>query len=166
MTNNDVMRRLRYIFDLDDAAMIALFSLAGFSVMRSQVSDWLKKDDDPAFAKCRDKELALFLNGLIIDFRGKKDGPQPAPESQLTNNVILNKLKIALSLKADDMLEILKLADTTISKHELSALFRKPGHKHFRECKDQILRNFLQGLQRKYRPSTEDEKPSPWANSC
>lgn len=164
MTNNDVMRRLRYIFDLDDAAMIALFGLANFSVTRSQVSDWLKKDDDPAFVKCRDKELALFLNGLIVDLRGKKDGPQPAPESRLTNNIILNKLKIALSLQADDMLEVLNLAGTVISKHELSALFRKPGHKHFRECKDQMLRNFLKGLQRKHRPSPEGETPSPWAH--
>ena len=165
MTNNDVIRRLRYIFDLDDTAMMALFGLADLAVTRSQVSDWLKKDDDPAFVKCRDKELAQFLNGLIIDLRGKKDGPQPVPESRLTNNIILNKLKIALSLKADDMLDVLAMADTVISKHELSALFRKPGHKHFRECKDQILRNFLTGLQHKYRPLVDGEKPSPWANS-
>jgi uncharacterized protein YehS (DUF1456 family) len=61
------------------------------------------------------------------------------------------KLKIALNLKAEDVLEILELAEFRISKHELSAFFRKPGHKHYRECKDQILRNFLQGMQLKYR---------------
>jgi len=38
-----------------------------------------------------------------------------------------------------------------ISKHELSAFFRKPGHKHYRECKDQVFRNFLNGVQLKYR---------------
>ena len=162
MKNNDIIRRLRYIFDLDDSAMIALFGLANHTVTRAQISDWLKKDDDPSFAKCRDKDLAIFLNGVIIDFRGKKEGPLPLPESRLSNNIILNKLKIALSFKADDVLEILALADVMISKHELSALFRRPGHKHFRECKDQILRNFLLGLQRKYRPTTESEKPSPW----
>ncbi|MCK5739315.1 DUF1456 family protein, partial [bacterium] len=58
---------------------------------------------------------------------------------------------IALNLKAEDMLEILALAGFRMSKHELSAFFRKAGHKHFRVCKDQILRNFLKGAQLKYR---------------
>jgi len=61
------------------------------------------------------------------------------------------KLKIALNLKAEDVLEIMELAGFLMSKHELSAFFRKPGHKHYRECKDQILRNFLKGMQLKYR---------------
>ncbi len=63
------------------------------------------------------------------------------------------KLKIALNLKADDVLEIMNLADLRISKHELSAFFRRPDHKHYRDCKDQILRNFLHGMQLKYRPN-------------
>ena len=63
------------------------------------------------------------------------------------------KLKIALNLKADDVLGILDLANFRISKHELSAFFRRPDHKHYRECKDQILRNFLKGIQLKYRPN-------------
>ena len=53
---------------------------------------------------------------------------------------------------AEDILELLAKVDLRISKHELSAFFRKPGHKHYRECKDQVLRNFLNGLQLKYRP--------------
>jgi len=50
-------------------------------------------------------------------------------------------------------LEIMDLANLRISKHELSAFFRKPGHKHYRDCKDQILRNFINGVQLKYRPN-------------
>jgi uncharacterized protein YehS (DUF1456 family) len=88
---------------------------------------------------------------LIIDKRGKKEGPQPKPEKHLTNNIIFRKLKIALDLKADDVLDILDLANLRISKHELSALFRRSDHKHYRICKDQILRNFLKGVQLKYR---------------
>ena len=57
---------------------------------------------------------------------------------------------------AGDILAILSLADFSMSKHELSAFFRKPGHKHYRECKDQILRNFLGGLQHKMRPQAPD----------
>ena len=151
MTNNDILRRIRYIFDISDSKMIAVFGLADCQVTREQISDWLKKDDDPAFRKCSDAQLAIFLNGLIVDRRGKKEGAQPTPEQRLTNNIVFRKLKIALDLKAEDILEIMALSDMRISKHELSALFRKPGHKHYRECNDQILRNFLNGLQLKYR---------------
>ena len=154
MINNDILRRLRYIFDFGDAKMIALFELGGQRVTREQVSDWLKKEDDPAYKVCSDTLLATFLNGLIIDKRGKKDGPQVEPEKRLSNNIIFMKLKIALNLQAEDILAILGRVDMQISKHELSALFRKPGHKHYRECKDQILRNFLKGVQLAYRDAT------------
>ena len=151
VTNNDILRRIRYIFDISDSKMIAVFGLADYQVTREQISDWLKKDDDPAFNKCSDTELAIFLNGMIVDRRGKREGDQPRPEQRLNNNIVFRKLKIALDLKAEDILEMMALSDMRISKHELSALFRKPGHKHYRECNDQILRNFLNGLQLKYR---------------
>ncbi|RJQ13308.1 MAG: DUF1456 family protein [Nitrospiraceae bacterium] len=154
MTNNDILRRVRYAFDFNDSKMIALFGLADHQVTREQISNWLKKDDDPSYQECSDSEMAIFLNGLIIDRRGKKEGPQPGPEQRLTNNIIFKKLRIALNLKAEDILEILGLAGMRISEHELSAFFRRPDHKHYRECKDQVLRNFLKGVQLKYRPDT------------
>ena len=153
MTNNDILRRIRYIFDFNDSKMIAIFALADHQVTREQISNWLKKDDDTAFQKCRDTQLSIFLNGLINDKRGKKEGSQPEPEKRLTNNIIFVKLRIALNLKAEDILEIMDLANLRISKHELSAFFRKPDHKHYRDCKGQILRNFLKGVQLKYRPN-------------
>jgi uncharacterized protein YehS (DUF1456 family) len=152
MTNNDILRRIRYTFNFNDQKMIALFASADHSVTREQINGWLKKEDDPSYQKCSDTLLAIFLNGLINDKRGKKQGAQPEPEKNLTNNIIFIKLKIALNLKSEDVLEILNLADFNISKHELSAFFRKPGHKHYRVCKDQILRNFLKGMQMKYHP--------------
>ena len=152
MTNNDILRRIRYTFALDDSKMIAIFGLADHQVTRAQISDWLKKDDDPAYQECSDILLAIFLNGLINDKRGKKEGAQPEPEKRLTNNSIFMKLKIALNLKAEDVLAIMDLADFPMSKPELTAFFRKPGHKHYRDCKDQILRYFLKGMQLKYRP--------------
>jgi len=158
VTNNDILRRIRYTFDFNDSKMIAIFGLADHQVTREQISDWLKKDDDPAFQKCSDTQLAIFLNGLINDRRGKKEGPQPKPEQRLTNNIIFRKLKIALDLKAEDILEIMDLTNVRISKHELSAFFRKPDHKHYRECKDQILRNFISGVQLKYRDNIQFKK--------
>jgi uncharacterized protein YehS (DUF1456 family) len=151
MNNNDVLRRTRYTFNFDDSKMMAVFGLGGLEVTRTEISDWLKKDDDPDYQQCSDQQLATFLNGLIIDKRGKKDGPQPEPEKQLSNNIVFRKLKIALNLQADEVLSLVNQADFRISKHELSAFFRKPGHKHYRECKDQVLRNFLKGMQLKYR---------------
>jgi uncharacterized protein YehS (DUF1456 family) len=155
MDNNDILRRLRYAFDFEDSKMIALFGLGDLPVTREQISNWLKQEDDPAFAACSDTQLASFLNGLIIDKRGRKDGPSPPAEKSLTNNIVFMKLKIALNLQADAVLGILLLAGFRLSKHELSALFRKPGHKHFRVCNDQLLRNFLNGLQLKYREHSE-----------
>ena len=152
MTNNDLLRRLRYTFDYNDKRMVAIFALADREVTREQVSNWMKKEDDPAYEKFKDVDLACFLNGLINHKRGKREGEQPEPEKRLNNNIILRKLKIALDMQAEDILEVLSLANLPMSKHELSAFFRKPGHKHFRACKDQVLRNFIHGLQLKYRP--------------
>jgi len=151
VTNNDILRCIRYTFNFSDSKMIAIFGLANLEVTRGQVSDWLKKEDDPAYQDCTDIQLAIFLNGLINDKRGKKEGAQPEPENDLTNNIIFRKLKIALDLKADDILDIMGLANFSISKHELSAFFRKSDHKHYRNCNDQILRYFLKGVQSKYR---------------
>ena len=151
MTNNDVLRRLRYTFDFNDPKMVSIFASADTEVTRDQVSHWLKKEDDPDYKNCGDAYLAAFLNGLINEKRGKKEGLQPKAEKRINNNLIFLKLKIALNLKAEDVLAILALVDFRMSKHELSAFFRRPDHKHFRECKDQVLRNFLHGVQLKYR---------------
>ena len=151
MTNNDCLRRLRYILDLSDSKMMNIFAQANQEVTRAEVSAWLKKDDDADFVKCRDIMFATFLNGLIRDKRGKKEGPQAEPEKRLTNNIIFVKLKIAFNLQAEEIVAILALADLRVSKSELSAFFRRPDHKHFRTCKDQFLRNFLKGLQLQYR---------------
>lgn len=152
MTNNDILRRLRYAFNFSDSKMLEVFAHAGPAVSRADLSDWLKKDEDPAFKPCADVVLAQFLNGLITEKRGKKDGEMPAPEKRLNNNIIFRKLKIALDLKSEDVLALLKLANFAMSNHELSAFFRKPDHKHYRECQTQILRNFIHGVQLKLRP--------------
>lgn len=151
MTKNDVLRRLRYTYDLGDDDMINLFALVDVEVSRAQVSDWLKKDTDDQFRELADEQLAAFLNGLIISKRGKKDGAPMPIEKELNNNMILRKLKIALNLKDTDMLELMQLANFNLGKHELSAFFRNPKQSQYRECLDQVLRVFLQGLQIKER---------------
>lgn len=158
MTNNDSLRSLRYTFNLNDSKMIKIFSLAELKVNREQISNWLKREDDPDYVSLKGSEFASFLNGFIIKKRGKKDGPIPIPEKWMTNNLVLKKVKIALKLTSDDIQDLLDSTGFTVSDHELSALFRKPDHKHFRQCQDQFLRSFLKGLQLKYRPEENTEE--------
>jgi len=151
MINNEILRQIRYTLDLSDSEMISIFGLADCKITRKEVCDWLKKEEDPSYELCNDVILESFLNGLIYEKRGKKDDGAPKVLGLLTNNAIFMKLKIAFNLKAEEVLEIIALADFRISKHELSAFFRKESHKHYRGCKDQILRYFLKGLQLKFR---------------
>lgn len=157
MNNNEILRGIRYILSLSDSKMIAVFGLGSYRVTREQVCSWLKKDDDPAWLNCADVELARFLNGLISKKRGVKEGPPVEAEKRLNNNIVLRKLKIAFNLQSEDIVQMMGQAGLPISEHELSAFFRKPDHKHYRPCKDQVLRNFLKGLQLKYRP----QDPAP-----
>lgn len=164
MDNNDILRRIRYIFNISDAKMMETFAITGFHATRTQISDWLKKDDDPAFKKCNDQQLAIFLDGFIAMRRGKREGQQTLPEKRLSNNIILRKLKIALNMKDDDLLQALAAADFRLSKHELSAFFRKKDHKHYRECKDQVLRNVLKGLQARFRDKPAGDSKNVWGS--
>ena len=91
MTNNDVLRRLRYTFDFDDLKMMAVFAAADSRVTRPQISHWLKRDDDPEFEACSDHQLAIFLNGLINERRGTKASEPPEPEQSLNNNIIFKE---------------------------------------------------------------------------
>jgi uncharacterized protein YehS (DUF1456 family) len=151
MNHNDVLRRIRYTLDYDDTKMIEVFAHADHLVSREQVCAWLKQDDDAEMVKISDREMATFLNGLINQRRGRRDGPQAEVENRLTNNMVLMKLRIAMNLQSDDVQALLADTGLNFSKHEISALFRKPGHKHYRECEDQFLRNVLKGLQKRLR---------------
>jgi len=150
MTNNDILLSVRNTFDFDNSKMVTIFGLADLEVTCDQVNGWLEEKDNQEYQAFTDLQLAVFLNGLINYKRGKKEGAQPEAEILLTNNAILMKLKIALDLKADDVLDIMNLVDIHISKYELSAFFRKPYHKNYRACRDKILRNFLKGVHIKY----------------
>ena len=154
MINNDVLRRVRYALELKDQTMIKIFALSDVEVSRDELLNLLKKDNQEGYVELDNKRLDAFLNGLITYRRGNLETPLgqvPKQELPLTNNNILKKLRIALNFKEEDMLSTLKLADFEISKGELSAFFRQKGHKNFRECGDQIIRNFLQGLTIRFR---------------
>lgn len=147
MINNFVLRSVRYMLDLSDAQVVEIIKLADLTVTKEQVNAWLKKDDEPEYVECDDNTMGHFLNGLIFFRRGKNENfPAPEIETRITNNIVLKKLRVAFELKDVDMLDIFERADFRVSKPELSAVFRKPGHKNYRNCGDQLVRYFLKGL--------------------
>lgn len=147
MVNNDVLRSIRYALDFGDAKVAEIIKLAEHDVEQSDIPNLLKKEEETGFVACGDSVLTAFLDGLIIHKRGRLEPkPDQKTKTRLTNNVILKKLRIAFELKEDDMHKILELAGFRVSKPELSALFRAKGHKNYKACGDQFLRNFLKGL--------------------
>ena len=147
MTNNDILRRLRYALNMNNSQLLTCFAQGGHSLTQSDLDLLLKKEEEPDYIDCPDVLLNAFLNGLIIIRRGQRDTAQEAAESsRLNNNIILRKIRIALELKDTDIIAILQAAEHTITKSELSAIFRKFGHRNYMPCKDQLLRKLLSGL--------------------
>ena len=155
MNNSNILHRIRHAFSFSDEQMLTVFAEADEQVTSEQLSNWLEPDDNPAFEALNDVRLATFLNGLIIHNRGKREGPMPLAESQLNNNMILRKLKIALDFKNDDILRLVALAGSPLRRSELTPFFRKSGHKHYRPCPDDILHNLLEGLRIEQHGATE-----------
>ncbi len=147
MLNNDVMRSLRYILNVNDAKIAEITRLTGCEIPDTEAVAYLKDDEEEGFKACPDRIMAHFLDGLVIYKRGRDESrPTPPIELPVTNNMVLKKLRVAFELKEDDLHAILKSVDFPVSKPELNALFRKAGHSNYRACGDQLLRNFLKGL--------------------
>jgi uncharacterized protein YehS (DUF1456 family) len=152
VTNNDVLRRVRYALDLGDDSMVELFALGGIEAPVEQVWGWLGREDEPGTIECPDDVLITFLDALIVKRRGPPpSGAKPPQVDTLTNNAILKKLRIALAMRDTDVLEVIHLGGQSLSKAELGGLSRTRGHKHYRPCGNQLLRAFLSGLTTKLR---------------
>ncbi|MEL0610169.1 DUF1456 family protein [Vibrio echinoideorum] len=156
MTNNETLRRIQHALNLKNAQIIKAIEQADVTIAHDQVINWLKDDNDKSCSTMKDKELAVFLNGFINLKRGKKEGVQPKPEVALTNNMIFMKLRIALNMKAEDVLDVLEVVGVSLSKYEIGAYFRKPENKNYKVCEDQLLCDFLNGVQFTNRPDSEE----------
>ncbi len=152
MVNNDILRSVRFMLDISDIKIVEILKLANYNINVKTIIGFLKKDDEEGYLPCSDEVLGHFLDGLILLKRGKdKDKPTPPLELPITNNLVLKKLRVAFSLNEEDLLAILASVNFKISKSELSALLRKKGHINYRDCGDQLLRNFLKGLTNRIR---------------
>lgn len=153
MTNNDILKRLRYALSIPDSLAVKIFRLGQTELSEEEFATLLLPEEEEGFKKCNNHLLFSFLDGLIVLKRGKSESSKE--EIKITknnlNNMILRKLKIALELKSEEMLNLFHLGGVDISSSELSALFRKEGHKNYRECGDKYVRVFLKGLTSHYR---------------
>lgn len=164
MILNDVLRRLRFALRINDTAAIQLFKSVGYDIDPEYLSSIMKKEEENGYLPCRDKQLAYFLDALIIQNRGKREGEIYEPLKsgvRLSNNDILRKIRIAMSYQDNDIIGLLKQVDFNISKTELSALFRRPEHRNYKECGDQLLRNLLNGMVAKLRPESKSKSTNP-----
>ncbi|MBF0235631.1 MAG: DUF1456 family protein [Desulfamplus sp.] len=181
MENNDVLRRFRYALKIPDVTMVKIFKMAQCLIDQPQLLDLLKRKEEAGYVACTTDLLERFFDGLILYNRGEPDGqnrdknetsslqgqgqhkeargedirPQQRKRAMvsevLDNNVILKKIRIALDLKQEDMVEIFRLGEVNMTKGEFTALFRKKGHKNYKECGDQYLKKFLHGLAVRHR---------------
>jgi uncharacterized protein YehS (DUF1456 family) len=152
MLNNDILRSVRYMLDLADNHLVQVAALGNLELTTEQVHGMLEKDDAPGFVPCNDRIMAHVLDGLIVFRRGRDESQPPRPvEKRITNNLVLKKLRVAFELKDQDIVDLLASVDFAVSKTELNALFRQPGHANYRPCGDQLLRLFLKGLTQRLR---------------
>ncbi len=176
MTNNEVIKSVRYTLDIKNSEVAQLIKDGGVELSALETANILKHEDDEGFAECPIETIHAFLDGLILKRRGPSDSSAPKQATDRINNtIVLRKLRIAFEMKDTDMIATLKKAGFTVSKGEINALFRAPTHKHYMKCGDQFLRNFLKGLALTFRPDAQSPvkesppvksptKKSPWDN--
>lgn len=138
MTNERLLKAICSALALADKDIAALLELCGQTA-------------DPALlaANCSNAQLRCVLDGLILAERGPRaDGELPVIENtELSNNEVLKKLRIAFNFQQEDMQLIFEEGGATLSRSEFGALFRKPDNKHYRACSDELLLQFLSGFQ-------------------
>lgn len=160
MVANDLLIRLRYALNIKNSDVAAMFKLGGVSLTALDVSNMLQKvnDDEPRpenYKVCTNDMFEAFLNGLITTKRGpqeKKPGQAPVkPQKESANNMLIKKVKIALQLTTEDVLDVFYDGGINVSKGELGAILRNPSHRNYKECGDKFARKFLKGLTVRYR---------------
>lgn len=150
MKTNDILYKIQKALNLSHEEMLEAYELANHKMETTHLDSLLKRYQDKGYKLCSYEELGVFLDGLVT----LKRGPSPKKSNdevvELTNNLILKKLRIALELKEAETEIIFSLADVELSKQQLASLFRKEGHKNFKECSDKLLIAFLDGLDEFY----------------
>ncbi|MDR3259954.1 MAG: DUF1456 family protein [Fusobacteriaceae bacterium] len=164
MQNNKVLKDVRYALKLRNKKMEKIFKLGSIEITEDEVEKLLSREKTREFMNCNNKYLHGFLNGLIIYYRGgseenaKKISKFVKISKTNANNLVLKKLKVALSLKAEDISTIFKMGDIEVTNSEISGMLRGESSKIYRTCGDKYLRKFLRGLIAYKRGNVQTEK--------
>ena len=148
---NDIFFRIKKALSLSNEEILKIYALEDYRMRQERLDEILKSHQVDSIEPCSHEELGVFLDGLIA----LKRGPSPQKPSdneavELTNNLILKKLRVALKLKEPETEIIFGLGDAQLSKQELKSLFRKEDHKNFKPSSDTLLMAFLEGLDEFY----------------
>lgn len=151
MKTNDILHKIQKALNLNQEEMLEAYKLVDYKMEPAHLESLLKRRQDEGSKLCTYEELGVFLDGFVI----LKRGPSPKKANddeivELTNNLILKKLRIALELKEPETEIIFSLGEAELSKQQLASLFRKEGHKNFKECSDELLMVFLDGMDEFY----------------
>lgn len=151
INTNEILYRIQKALNLSIEEILEAYKLEAYNMESSHIEALLKRRHDKDFMLCSYEELGVFLDGLVTLKRGPSPKKSTDDEAvELTNNLILKKLRIALNLKEAETEIIFGLADVELSKQQLASLFRKEGHKNFKACSDELLSAFLDGLDEFY----------------
>ena len=157
ISTNEILFRIQKALHLTTDEMLEAYKLENYKMLEPHLKDILKRRQDNGFMLCSYEELGIFLDGLVT----LKRGPSPKKDTndevvELTNNLILKKLRIALELKEAEAEIIFGLADIELTKQQLASLFRKESHKNFKPCSSELLMAFIEGLDEFYYTGEEE----------
>ncbi|RUM75737.1 MAG: DUF1456 domain-containing protein [Sulfurovum sp.] len=151
MQINDILFKIKTALSLDNESIIKAYALVEHEMTTARLTNILKRHQDKGYEEATYEELGLFLDGLVLLKRGENTTPKSEEEIvELTNNLILKKLRVALNLKETELVVLFALAEVTITKRQIGSLFRKEGGKNFKSCSDELLLSFLEGLDEFY----------------
>ena len=147
MNTNDILYKIQKALSFSLADILKAYELEAYKMESEHLDTLLRKRQDKGYKTCSYEELGVFLDGLVTLKRGPSPKKSDSNEAvELTNNLLLKKLRIALELKEAETEIIFSLGEAELSKQQLASLFRKEGHKNFKECSDELLMAFLDGL--------------------
>lgn len=150
ISTNEVLYRIQKALHLSLNDMMEAYTLENYEMRTSHLESLLKRRQDNDFMLCSYEELGVFLDGLVTLKRGPSPKKRSEEAVELTNNLILKKLRVALELRESEIEIIFGLVDVELSKQQLASLFRKEEHKNFKACSDELLMAFLEGLDEFY----------------
>lgn len=151
MQTNDILFKLKTALSLENEKIIEAYKLADFEMSEERLANIMKRRQDKGFEEATFEELGVFLDGLVLLKRGPSDKVANEDDVlELTNNLILKKVRVAMELKEAELVILFALAEVELTKRQIGSLFRKEGGKNFKACSDELLNAFLEGLDEFY----------------